>query len=107
MLLDSVSFAAREGPRIVNAARRIPLALPTLPSETVALASGGKRALSNSEAERIAANRQKAMCKRIKRQQDAMPPLRQDSHPDVFTEEDDVFDFTWLRYGRCGSVSVV
>ena len=66
VLVDSIAYAAREGPRAIKGTiRRKPLPLPSLGSESVASAPSGERRLSDEQKERIAANRLAAQKRKV------------------------------------------
>jgi len=60
--LDSIAYAARDGPNVVRKRAREPLALPSLPGEISAEAQqSGSRALTGEEKRRMEMNRGEAL----------------------------------------------
>ena len=68
ILLDSLAYAARQGPNVVKRAKREPLALPPLPEHATAVSRPTARLLTEGEEQRIQTNRGKALQKKQDRQ---------------------------------------
>ena len=66
VFMDSIAYAAREGPRaITGATRRKPLALPSLGGEIVTCVLSGEPTLSDEQKKRIADNRRASQSRKV------------------------------------------